>query len=786
MTDTANSLEKGSGQPDWIKPIPRTPEPVLRVYNSMTKSKDVFVPMNGRLIKWYNCGPTVYDASHLGHARNYVTQDIIRRILTDYFGYDIHFVMNVTDIDDKIIQRARHLYLVKRLRDQSNSLDDSLIADVKRAFASYLQSKLVGSLSPEDVPRRGEENAVWVELFQKAKSDPAWTEAGTERDEKFSMHITSLNTTFNALEVATEDLSSGRTGKDRAEALIDSSSDILGPYLDSQFKAEVKDHSIFRSLAAYWEGEFMADMNRLKVAPPDALTRVTEYVPEIVTFVEKIIQRGYAVYFDTTAFDGAKREWSHFYAKLMPWNKGDKELLEEGEGALTSGKGKRSAVDFALWKASKPGEPAWPSPWGEGRPGWHIECSVMATELLGDNMDIHSGGIDLAFPHHDNEIAQSEAFHDCRQWVNYFLHTGHLHIEGLKMSKSLKNFITIREALNLYTARQLRLAFLGHLWNAKMDFRGSAIAETKAIEATFDNFFTVVKALINEANVSEKKLEFRHHYNAPERELTEALHQTQHALREALCDSFNTPEALARLNSLVSLTNVYLGRGRSNVNIDVVKKVAAWVTKMLRVFGLGEGPLPLNGIGWGTVSSSQETDGPIDREAMLTPYISVLSRFRDDVRRLAISQAPAKEILSLSDRLRDQDLVPLGVALDDQEDGRALVKLVDPVTLVRAREEKNAALAEKAAKKAAQAEADKAKKLAKLERGKLDPLDMFKPPHEPEGTYGIWDENGLPLTDAQGVEIPKSRRKKLTKLWDEQKKLHADYLAWTKAQSTEP
>jgi cysteinyl-tRNA synthetase len=176
------------------------------------------------------------------------------------------------------------------------------------------------------------------------------------------------------------------------------------------------------------------------------------------------VKNGYAyeaegsVYFDTAAFDGKN---NHVYARLEPWSKGNKELIEEAEGercmsfpilprltrslgALTTSTGSRKpASDFALWKASKPGEPSWPSPWGEGRPGWHIECSVMASAVLGAEMDIHSGGVDLAFPHHDNELAQSEAYHECPGWVNYFLHTGHLHIEGLKMSKSLKNFITI-------------------------------------------------------------------------------------------------------------------------------------------------------------------------------------------------------------------------------------------------------------------------------------------------------------------------------------------------------
>jgi cysteinyl-tRNA synthetase len=195
-----------------------------------------------------------------------------------------------------------------------------------------------------------------------------------------------------------------------------------------QYKSTVTDPSISASLASYWEGRFFDDMSRLRVRPPDTLTRVTEYVPEIVSFVEGIIKNGYAyeaegsVYFDTLAFDKAP---NHDYAKLEPWSKGNRESLEDAEGkllflksskwlisniagSLATKRGRRSASDFALWKASKAGEPSWPSPWGSGRPGWHIECSVMASAVLGENMDIHSGGIDLAFPHHDNEMAQSE------------------------------------------------------------------------------------------------------------------------------------------------------------------------------------------------------------------------------------------------------------------------------------------------------------------------------------------------------------------------------------------
>lgn len=204
---------------------------------------------------------------------------------------------------------------------------------------------------------------------------------------------------------------------------------------------------VFRDLAAYWESSFFEDMRRLHVERPTTLTRVSEYIPEIVSFVERIIGNGFAyaegaegkrnVWFDTRAFDGARSqrtsqassaepnsapangvqknaegEWNHSYAKLAPWSKGNRELLEEGEGSLSTSAavtgGKRTPSDFALWKSSKAGEPAWPSPWGPGRPGWHIECSVMASEVLGSRMDMHSGGVDLMFPHHDNEIAQSE------------------------------------------------------------------------------------------------------------------------------------------------------------------------------------------------------------------------------------------------------------------------------------------------------------------------------------------------------------------------------------------
>ncbi|KAF5380366.1 hypothetical protein D9615_004735 [Tricholomella constricta] len=768
-------------QPEWKIPERASAEPVLKIFNSLTRTKNEFIPRNGRHVKWYNCGPTVYDASHMGHARNYVTQDVLRRIMTDYFGYDVHFVMNITDIDDKIIIRARQNHLLDTFRAETKALSSELITRVDSAWRTHVREKLGKGLIEAERAVEGEEENAWSRLVELIQ-DKAWKQDCLRRDEKFDMYFSSAARTLAALQAAKTCLESGQTSMDAAQQLVDDSKDILAQALDSQYSATVTDPAIARSLAAYWEGQFFKDMARLRVRDPDTLTRVTEYVPEIVAFVERIIQNGFgyeaegSVYFDTKAFDYAD---GHDYAKLEPWSKGNRELLEDGEGALSKKSGSRSASDFALWKASRPGEPSWPSPWGPGRPGWHIECSVMASAVLGDNMDIHSGGIDLAFPHHDNEMAQSEAYHNCGSWVNYFIHTGHLHIEGLKMSKSLKNFITIDEILEKHTARQLRLAFLTQLWNSKIDFSESLMTgEVRNIELTLNNFFNVAKALINQARADLTKSDGRHHYETPEVELTSNFHESQSNFREALCDSFNTPAALDVLRDLVSKTNVYINSRGMNLNVGVVENVARWIGQMLRMFGLGEGENAE--IGWG---QDVHGSGSINREEVLMPYVRQLSSFRDGVRRLAMekNESALKDILALCDKLRDVDLIPLGVALDDQEDGKALVKLVSPAELMKARDDKRAQMEAKAGKKAAAVEAERFKRQQKLEKGRIAPEEMFKPPNIAEGTYTSWNDAGIPLTDGDGKELSRNQAKKVQKDWNSQKKLHDDYLTWKKA-----
>lgn len=314
-----------------------------------------------------------------------------------------------------------------------------------------------------------------------------------DKEAKIKMHIKTVLSASEALQEWNEGQISRVSDK-----LQDKVQDVVMPYLDSLFGTTIdaNNHSIFTKLTQRFETRFMEDVRSLNCLDPDEVTRVTEYGPQIVDFVKKIQDNkfGYgtsdgSVYFDIEAFEAANNN----YARLEPWNRNDEDLLADGEGALSgklSKSEKRSKADFALWKSSKPGEPSWPSPWGEGRPGWHIECSAMASDKLGSQIDIHSGGIDLAFPHHDNELAQSEAYwhkegqQHSHQWVNYFLHMGHLSIQGSKMSKSLKNFTTIREALSNgeWTPRGLRIVFLLGNWHDGIEITEALTKEASAWE----------------------------------------------------------------------------------------------------------------------------------------------------------------------------------------------------------------------------------------------------------------------------------------------------------------
>src|SRR5919106_461502 len=359
----------------------------LKIFNTLSGTKENFVPLTPGQVRMYVCGVTVYDSAHVGHARSLATFDVIYRYLK-FCGYDVKFVRNFTDIDDKIINKAK------------------------------------------------EEKVSW--------------EVITDR------------------------------------------------YIE----------------------EYYRDSEALGLLRATEEPRATSHIPEIIALIERLQRKGFAysidgdVYYEVSAFES--------YGKLS-----GKKIAELEAGARVEvDDRKRSPLDFALWKSSKPGEPAWGSPWGPGRPGWHIECSAMSTKYLGQPFDIHGGGRDLMFPHHENEIAQSEgAF--ARQLARYWLHNGLLTVNGEKMSKSLGNYFTIEEILAEYEPAALRHFFLGSHYRSPMDFSKEALLESG--KAT-DRIYETIDRLDRQTSGGKEIV--------AEPALLEEF-------RREMDDDFNTPRALA-------------------------------------------------------------------------------------------------------------------------------------------------------------------------------------------------------------------------------------------------
>jgi cysteinyl-tRNA synthetase len=294
----------------------------LKLYNTLTHRKEVFIPYDNHKIGIYVCGPTVYDSAHLGHARAAVMFDVITRFLSE-LGYKVTYVRNFTDVDDKIINKSKET-----------------------------------GLPPEEIASR-------------------------------------------------------------------------------------------------YTIEYREDMASLGVNMPDYEPKVTEHIPEIIELIKIIIDRGYAYQSGGDVFFSIKK--FHEYGKLSKRSPDD--MLEGARVDINEQK--QDPLDFALWKGAKPGEPNWDSPWGKGRPGWHIECSTMSMKYLGKSFEIHGGGKDLIFPHHENEIAQSEAATG-EQFVKYWLHNGLIQINREKMSKSVGNIINVKDALKRWNREAIRLFFLSH------------------------------------------------------------------------------------------------------------------------------------------------------------------------------------------------------------------------------------------------------------------------------------------------------------------------------------
>ncbi|KAL1593763.1 cysteinyl-tRNA synthetase [Paraconiothyrium brasiliense] len=720
--------------------------------------------------------------------------------MKDYFGFDVQFVQNITDIDDKIILRGRQAHLLSNFQSEHAQITEDVQTTTSKAFDAYIKKNLPllsPGLKPEDFNKESAEK--YAAVIQGKSVDG--TGPPGDKEAKIKMHLKTAGKAVTAL------LSPSKSANEDVAKFWEGAEDVLLPYLDSLHGTSISssDHGIFTALTKKYEDRFNTDMEALNVLPPDVVTRVSEYVPQIVAFTERIVSNGFAyqagdgVYFDIAAFEKVK---NNHYARLEPWNRMNTDLQADGEGALSTNKsGKRQDSDFSLWKTSKPGEPAWDSPWGPGRPGWHIECSVMASETLGSQIDIHSGGIDLCFPHHDNELAQSEAYWSTEgghQWINYFLHMGHLSISGSKMSKSLKNFTTIREALARgdWTSRSLRIIFLLGGWHDGIEITDDMKKAGASFESYVTNFFLRIKDLEIHPNTTSTGTE--------DAKIKAALDSAKSKVHEALADSFDTPAAIRAIRGLIEDWNTADKAGLSD---DVSRELGVFVTRILRIFGLdGKADPNDGGIGWSGIDIPEASkefvyaasrlrdeirqraiakddlseealnslitqDKPSkQQDAAAVPYAEILSVFQEDLLHLSQQKAQAKDFLELSDRLRDVHLWKAGVYLEDRTNAPAMVRPVDAE--LRAEREQKESIARQKAEAKQQREREEAEKKSKLaEQAKISPKEMFK-----TDEYSAWDDDGVPTKDKEGAEVPKSKAKKLRKEWEKQKKLHDEHL----------
>lgn len=724
--------------------------------------------------------------------------------MQDYFKFDVNFVMNITDVDDKIILAARQQHLLADWLAKHKEVDQDVRETTEKAFSVYMAKNLplLPSETKSETYAQEVEKAYGHVLQGKSVANDG-TPPG-DKEAKVKMHLNTSKSAAEALQLQSAAL----------DAFALKASGVLLPYIDSLHGSSVQgnDHEIFTKLTKRYEQRFFDDMKALNVRYPDKLTRVTEYGPQIVDFVKRIQENGFgyenegSVYYDTSNWESK----GGVYARLEPWNRNDKELQQDGEGSLSTKKTgfKKSGADFALWKASKPGEPSWPSPWGEGRPGWHIECSAMASDVLGKHMDIHSGGIDLAFPHHDNELAQSEAYWCTKdhvdphsQWVNYFLHMGHLSIQGSKMSKSLKNFTTIREALaqGSWTPRGLRIVFLLGAWRDGLEITGEVVKAGVAWEERVNNFFIKVNDIQRQSKQPEiQKLQINGS-NGETSDLLQSLEAAKAKLHDALCDSFDTPAAMRVISDLITAYN-----SASQVPDSTSVAIAQWLTEIVNIFGLDSQARKPNQLGWSGIDIPEEAKAYVyplaslrdkvreqaiagsvsidsldlngssaTSETSALPYATAYADFQSHIRNLGTANAPPKDYLAACDALRDTTLWNLNIYLEDRDGQPSLVRPLSASLRQERLDRESAASSKAAAKEKAKAAAEAAEK-ERLEKGKLSHLDMFR-----TSEFSDWDADGLPTKDAEGKEVAKSRGKKLRKDWERQRKLHE---AWRASQ----
>ena len=419
----------------------------MQIYNSMTRKKEVFKPIQEGKVGIYACGPTVYNYFHIGNARPFITFDVLRRQL-EREGYQVTFVQNFTDIDDKMIRRANE---------------------------------------------------------------------------------------------------EGITVKELADRFI---------------------------------AEYYKDAKALGIRPASVHPKATEHIPEIIELITRLIDNGHAyavpsgdVYYRVSAFPG--------YGKLSGQNMEDRE--SGASERLNVETDKESPEDFALWKAQKPGEPAWDSPWGKGRPGWHIECSAMSMKYLGENFDIHCGGKDLLFPHHENEIAQSEGATG-KKYVNYWMHNGFINVDNQKMSKSLNNFFTVRDIAKEYDLEAVRMFMLSAHYRSPINFSREQI---EAANASLNRLYTARNSLrFQMENGEDRPL------NEAEKAFVERLKGYERRFDEAMDDDMNTADALGAIFELVKDANVTVVQGASREAAKAAMNSLEAICDVLGILSKKEEELP--------------------------------------------------------------------------------------------------------------------------------------------------------------------------------------------------
>lgn len=390
------------------------------------------------------------------------------------------------------------------------------------------------------------------------------------------------------------------------------------------------------ALAKKYINEYVKDTAALGVRPANIHPKVSEHLPEIINMIQKIMDNGYAyplngdVYFDLRKFTT--------YGKLSGRN-----LEDMRAGARVEvNEEKHDPMDFALWKSAKPGEPAWESPWGPGRPGWHIECSAMSYKYLGMGFDIHGGGFDLIFPHHENEIAQSEAFAGCSPFARFWMHNGFITINEEKMSKSLGNFFTVREILAKYPAEVVRFFILSTHYRSPLDFDDSKLeVNKKSLERLKNTLVTLENLLRSKKELALKGLTL----SEQEQKLADFCDQTIKDFDEAMDDDFNTALAIAGLFDLAREVNSFVGTLGENLGDNAVA-----------VLVKAQGTFSTLGEVLGLFTKGQEGQA----EGLVDDLMDLIISIRQEAR--------AKKDWPTSDKIRDQ-LGTLGIIMEDTSQG---------------------------------------------------------------------------------------------------------------------